>query len=94
MSTTVKKKAAKRVASKKIAPRKPKPVPVVSNTLEDKVKDLIDQRSNVLNEITKEDRVLQLKLSKLNKQSDALHAEIDVVSNRIQELSDLKYSLV
>jgi peptidoglycan hydrolase CwlO-like protein len=94
MSTTVKKKTTKRVASKKIAPRKPKPVPVVSNTLEDKVKDLTDQKVNILNEITKEDRVLQLKLSKLNKQVEGLNAEIDVVANRIQELSDLKYSLV
>jgi hypothetical protein len=94
MSTTVKKKATKRVASKKITPRKPKPVPVVSNTLEDKVKDITDQRVNVLNEIIKEDRVLQLKLSKLNKQFETLNAEIDVVSNRIQELNDLKYSLV
>ena len=103
---TIVKKAAKRVASKKIAPKKVVKKKVVYKqeildaaaslniTLEDKVKIMTENKNKLLNEITKEERLIDLKLVKANKEYAKISAEIDSFENRLQELKDLKDSLI
>lgn len=104
MGTIVKKKSAKRVATKKVASRKvvKKVVnelktlneKVSSITLEDKVKAMTEDKNKLLNEITKEERVIDLKLIKANKEYAKISTEIDSFENRLSELRDLRNSLV
>lgn len=104
MGTIVKKKSAKRVATKKVASRKVvKKVinkqevinDVISSiTLEDKVKIMTENKNKLLNEITKEERVIDLKLIKANKEYAKISTEIDGFENRLSELRDLRNSLV
>ena len=103
---TIVKKAAKRVASKKLAPKKVVKKKVVYKqeildaaasltvTLEDKVKIMTENKNKLLNEITKEERLIDLKLIKANKEYAKISAEIDSFENRLQELKDLKDSLI
>ena len=104
MGTIVKKKSAKRVATKKVASRKvvKKVVnelktlneKVSSINLEDKVKAMTEDKNKLLNEITKEERVIDLKLIKANKEYAKISTEIDGFENRLSELRDLRNSLV
>lgn len=104
MGTIVKKKSAKRLATKKVASRKvvKKVVnelktlneKVSSITLEDKVKAMTEDKNKLLNEITKEERVIDLKLIKANKEYAKISTEIDSFENRLSELRDLRNSLV
>lgn len=102
---TIVKKAAKRVASKKVAPKKVVKKKVVykqeildelvsGSTLEDKVKIMTENKNKLLNEITKEERVIDLKLVKANKEYVKISAEIDSLENGLQELKNLKDSLI
>ena len=100
------KKAVKRVATKKVAPKRVVKKKVVYKqeildaaasltvTLEDKVKIMTENKNKLLNEITKEERLIDLKLIKSNKEYAKISAEIDSFENRLQELKDLKDSLI
>jgi chromosome segregation ATPase len=107
MGTIVKKKVNKRVTSKKVTPKKVVSKKKVNNkqevlndivsssiTLEDKVKTMTENKNKLLNEITKEERLIDLKLIKINKEYARMNTEIDSLENRLSELKDLKDSLI